>query len=293
MNKLLATGFAAAMLFGVGARAAMADTASYTWEVYGATFGYWSDENGSPFGNGSASNDPDGQTNIADGGQLEGSFTLTDTNGTWSLTDWNLDTTVSSSAAYNVGDVGFTGQVSPVNSDPSVNDTYTTDGGSVTTPISTTGGQNVEFASSDSGYYGLDLFFAADLTTLTDIGTSVALCTMDTANDAGCNGNNLGQGGMMATTEWTTNLGQLNVGVTDEGNNFLAPTRSLNGNDDGNPNDFVAQSSSGDNPCGVISGPCVVLTSTATPVPEPGTLPVMLTALVGLGLLVLRRRASA
>jgi hypothetical protein len=125
--------------------------------------------------------------------------------------------------------------------------------------------------NSDSGNYNLDLFLAGVLSSSDPLGTVISLCTLDSVSVA-CEG---------ATTE-STPVNQNG----DSNNGFQAPTRSLGGAP------FLQLASAPiQDPCGG-NGPCIVASNISN-VPEPATLPLMLTALVGLGFIAWRRRTAA
>lgn len=255
VNKLLATGFAAAMLMGVGVRYANADS---VWAIYDAQFGYWTDSSGTAYG-GAAS--PAG-----DGGYIVNGSTVTLSSDLGAVDGVNITTTASNSDGTGI-----------------IGNSYT-DTASSSTNYVTANGMNIELLA-DNGQYMLDIYVAGDLAAITTLGTAVPLCTAnDVQSNDGCSGV-----GNAATTEWysaNTN------GSYDNLSFFSSPSRSLGGAAPDQPTTY--QTAQGD-PCGNIAGPCLVYVRDppAPSVPEPPTLPLLLTALVGLGIISGRRRPAA
>lgn len=277
VRKLLATGFAAAMLLGLGARHAQAVT-TYTWSVYDANFGYWTGANGNAYGGGAQSLDngsisgPSG-ANI---GSTPGSFTF---NSSYSaLTGWNIQTSGSNNSNGASQD-NFAAQ--------SYTPTQAGGGGIGQNGAS---GFNVSFAADNSTGMQLDLYFASDLSQITTIGAGVLLCTYE----------NMGSySACRASTESTPN------GNFDSSTSGYGPDRAL-ATPSGVPTNmsptlaFNLDNPNPGDPCQGY-GPCVVLTGIQSslaqpdppapaPVPEPGSMSLMLTALGGLGLVACRRR---
>jgi hypothetical protein len=255
VKKLLATGFAAAMLMGLGVRCASADT---VWAIYDAQFGYWTDSSGTPYG-GAA-------TPAGDGGYIVNGSTFTLSSNFGAVSGADITT-----MASNQDGSGIAGN------------TYTGTFGS-STNYANANGINVELLS-DNHQYMLDLFIAGDLTKITTPGTVIPLCTaVDALSKDSCSGI-----GDAATTEWYSASAN---GTYDSLTYFDAPTRSLGG---AAPNQPTTYNVAAGNPCGDIAGPCLVYVRDPPPanVPEPATLPLMITALAGLGFVTWRRRIAA